>query len=364
MKFIDEAVIQIHAGHGGRGCVSFRREKYVPRGGPNGGNGGVGGSVYFVATEQLSTLQDFRFRRVYQAGNGEPGMGSDMTGADGKDIEIRIPVGTVVKDSETGEALHDFTLPGERWLAAAGGRGGKGNAHFVSSTFQAPKFAQPGEDGEHHSLSLELKLLADVALIGFPNAGKSTLISKISAARPKIADYPFTTLTPHLGVVSRGMGHSYVVADIPGLIEGASEGAGLGDRFLKHIERTRILVHVLDGSKLLDPELGNLLDDYKIIRKELQNYNSELLERPEIIALNKVDLLQDQASLVAAFTKELQSVTGHKRAPLVLSGVTGKGLDSLLKSLDEILIEPTQNAQGLTTRQVVLPDGSLSEEQA
>ena len=252
MRFIDEAKIKINAGHGGPGSVSFRREKFIPRGGPDGGDGGRGGDIIFVASIQLGTLQDFRFKRCYQAQNGLHGSGKNKTGHNGEDIEIKIPVGTIVKDSETDTILFDFAEDGQRWVAAKGGRGGKGNAHFVTSVFQAPKFAQPGEEGGTRPLALELKLLADVSLIGYPNAGKSTLISRMSAAHPKIADYPFTTLTPNLGVVKVADYKSFVVADIPGLIEGAHKGLGLGHKFLKHIERTKITVHLMDGTHLLD----------------------------------------------------------------------------------------------------------------
>lgn len=252
MRFIDEATIEVSGGHGGPGCVSFRREKFIPRGGPDGGDGGAGGSVTFQSTSNLGTLQDFRFKRSYRAGSGEHGSGGNKAGRDGEDIVIKVPVGTVIRDAETGEVYFDFLEDKMTWVACKGGRGGKGNTHFVTSTFQVPKFAQPGEDGEFKKVSLELKLLADVALVGYPNAGKSSFISKASAARPKVADYAFTTLTPNLGVVSLSDFRSFVIADIPGLIEGAHRGLGLGHRFLKHIERTHVLVHLLDGAQLLE----------------------------------------------------------------------------------------------------------------
>ena len=263
MRFIDEATIKIAGGHGGPGCISFRRETFEPRGGPNGGDGGAGGDVIFVADIELGTLQDFRFKRIYQAPAGMHGSGSNKAGKDGENVLIRVPVGTIFKDAESGELLADMLKDGQEWVACTGGRGGKGNAHFVTSTFQAPRFAQPGEEGTSREVRMELRLLADVGIIGFPNAGKSTLISRISAARPKIADYAFTTLTPNLGVVSmaqiagQGMAsmdahQTFVVADVPGLIEGAHRGMGLGHKFLKHIERTFLFVHLLDGSQFLE----------------------------------------------------------------------------------------------------------------
>ena len=294
MRFIDEVKIKIAGGHGGPGCVSFRRETFEPRGGPNGGEGGAGGSVTIQADIQLGTLQDLRFKRIYRAPNGEPGAGSNKAGRDGEDILIRVPVGTFVKDAETGETIIDLVKDKQSWVACKGGRGGKGNSHFVTSTHQAPRFAQPGEDGESIEVSLELKLIADVGIIGFPNAGKSTLISKISAARPKIADYAFTTLKPNLGVVSLSVDQSFVVADIPGLIEGAHRGMGLGHKFLKHIERTRVFVHLLDGTQLLDdattPDedsiamaIEKLIKNYLMIRQELGLFNEKLLHKPEIV---------------------------------------------------------------------------------
>ncbi len=353
MRFIDEAVIRVKAGHGGPGCVSFRREKYVPRGGPDGGDGGAGGDVIFVASTQLSTLQDFRFKRVYDAPNGVHGSGSNKAGRDGEDIEIRIPVGTVVKDANTGDVLVDFTEDKQVWVACKGGRGGKGNAHFVTSTFQAPKFAQDGEEGESKELRLELKLLADAAIIGFPNAGKSTLISKISAARPKIADYPFTTLTPNLGVVSLPELKSFVVADIPGLIEGAHAGLGLGHRFLKHIERTSVFVHLLDGTQLLematrpdaetfDAAIEELTRRYTIIREELRLFNEELLNKPEIVALSKLDVLESDQELVRrareALAEKITEVRGTSLAagePFVISAVSGAGIQELMFAVFE-----------------------------
>jgi GTPase len=351
MRFIDEATIKVFGGHGGPGCVSFRRETFEPRGGPDGGDGGAGADVVFVADEQLGTLQDFRFRREYRAPAGEHGSSTNKAGRDGQNIQIRVPVGTIIKDTQTGEVLIEFLDDGQEWVAAEGGRGGKGNAHFVSSTFQAPKFAQPGEDGTSRELTLELKLLADVAIIGFPNAGKSTLISRISAARPKIADYAFTTLTPNLGVVQQGTREPFVVADIPGLIEGAHKGMGLGHKFLKHIERTRLFLHLLDGTKFLedatadredsfDHAVEELVRRYIAIRTELGLFNEKLLHKPEYVVVNKVDLIEADPALVERARKALRdrihSIRGtHPEAgePFFISGVTGNGLETLVNTV-------------------------------
>ena len=287
MKFIDETKIRVFAGDGGRGCVSFRREKYVPRGGPNGGNGGPGGDVVMVADPQLTTLLDLRYQKQYKAGRGQHGMGSDCHGRRGDDRLIHVPVGTIIRDAATGELIGDLPTAGERVIVAAGGRGGKGNAHFVSSTHRSPRFAQPGEPGEERELEIELRLLADVGIIGLPNAGKSTLIAAISAVRPKIADYPFTTLVPNLGVVGYEEGKSFVVADIPGLIEGAHEGHGLGHEFLRHVMRTHLLIHLIDASQI-DPE--DPLADWKTVNRELALYDPQLAKKPQIVVANKVDL--------------------------------------------------------------------------
>ncbi|MFZ9594757.1 MAG: GTPase ObgE [Bdellovibrionia bacterium] len=351
MRFIDEAKIKVIAGHGGPGCVSFRRETFIPRGGPDGGDGGAGGDVIFMASRQLGTLQDFRFKRSYQAANGMHGSGANKAGRDGQDIIIRVPVGTLIKDAQTGEVLVDFKADAQEWLACEGGRGGKGNAHFVTSTHQAPKFAQPGEEGQSLELILELKLLADVGIIGYPNAGKSTLISRISAAKPKIADYPFTTLTPNLGVVLQG-DFSFVVADIPGLVEGAHRGVGLGHKFLKHMERTQVFIHLLDGSKLLeeatrpdldsgsahlDQAIDSFIQSYQSIRNELGLFKEALLHKPEIIVLNKLDLLEFDPKLVSqacqALRQKINSVRGSHPLPgepFVISAVTGAGLPELI----------------------------------
>jgi len=351
MRFIDEAKILVTGGHGGPGCVSFRRETFMPRGGPDGGDGGKGGSVIFVGCSQLSTLQDLRFKRKNIAENGRHGSGSNKAGRDGEDILVKIPVGTQVKDPETGEVLVDFTEDGQRWVAATGGRGGKGNAHFVSSTFQAPKFAQPGEEGTSRELVLELKLLADAGIIGFPNAGKSTLISRISAARPKVADYPFTTLTPNLGVVQRPDYESFVVADIPGLVEGAHRGLGLGTKFLKHIERTRLFVHLVDGTQFLedatadgddsfDRAVDSLVKRYSAIREELRLFSEPLTRITEIVVINKCDVLEGNPELLENARKALKERIQDLREnpplpeePIMISAATGFGVEKLLQVL-------------------------------
>lgn len=333
MKFIDEARIHVKAGDGGRGCVSFRREKYVPKGGPDGGNAGKGGSVYFLADGRLTSLLDFKYKREFEAERGQHGMGSLCSGKDGEDLRIHLPVGTVIKDLNTGEVLADLTEDGQEYLCCKGGRGGKGNAHFATSTHQTPRFAQPGEPGEERSIQFELKLLADVGIIGFPNAGKSTLISHISAAKPKIADYPFTTLVPNLGVVQYGDFGGFVIADIPGLIEGAHEGKGLGIKFLKHIERTRLFIHVLDLSPVTerDPK-----EDFEIVNRELQSFNEDLAKRPQVVALNKIDITEANENL-PGLLKFFEGL-GIKVFPI--SAATGKGLGDLInyvgKEIDEM----------------------------
>lgn len=326
MKFVDEVKVHILAGNGGNGCMSFRREKYVPKGGPDGGDGGDGGSVIFEATEGKNTLLDFRYRHLFKAPSGKHGQGQNRHGKGGRDLVLEVPVGTVIKVAETGEFLADLTQAGDRWVAARGGRGGRGNARFVTSTRQAPRIAEEGQEGEERELLLELKLIADVGLVGLPNAGKSTLISVVSAARPKIADYPFTTLIPSLGVVRYGDAPAFVMADIPGLIEGAHQGAGLGIRFLRHIERTRILVHLVDVTGL-NPE--EPLHPYRLIENELRSYSAHLNEKTRLIVLNKIDLMPDKESLdalVSAYRK-----LGH---PLFLiSALRKQGINALLRAL-------------------------------
>ena len=370
MRFIDEAKIKITGGHGGPGCISFRRETFIPRGGPDGGDGGEGGSVIFEASSQLGTLQDFRFKRSYQAQNGVHGSGANKAGRDGEDTLLKVPVGTVIKDAETREILVDFTKDQQTWIACKGGRGGKGNAHFVTSTYQAPKFAQPGEEGEHREIILELKLLADVGIIGFPNAGKSTLISRISAARPKIADYPFTTLTPNLGVVFVDNHETFVVADIPGLIEGAHQGAGLGHRFLKHIERTGLFLHLLDFSPILQSEtiedgIEQIVQNYIAIRKELGIFNEALLHKPEMVVLSKADLLDSDSNLMLQAQKTVRqriaSVRGTSPAsgePFMISAVSGKGVDELVFAIHSFLKKQKADGgkNGNSPNRVLLPD--------
>jgi GTPase len=319
--FIDEAKITVKAGDGGHGCIAFRREKYVPRGGPSGGDGGDGGNIYMTADPQENTLLKFRFNHMFRAPRGQHGQGSNKRGKNGEDTEIHVPVGTVVRDDETEALIHDFTTPNERILIAQGGRGGHGNAHFASSTNRAPQRAQDGLTGESKILRLELKLLADVGLVGYPNAGKSTLISRISAARPKIADYPFTTLEPQLGVVSLDMDKTFVVADIPGLIEGAHLGHGLGLQFLRHIERCKLLLHLVDvsGSSEQDP-----VSEYRAIRAELAEHNPELPLKPTIVVATKMDVALPEK------VRKLQRWCRQNDVQMIrISSVTGEGLDEL-----------------------------------
>lgn len=329
MKFIDEAQIEIIGGHGGPGSVHFRRETMEPFGGPDGGDGGRGGSVYLKADTNLATLMDFRFRKKYNAPAGAPGMGKRKAGKDGEDIVLRVPVGTIVKNLVSGEVLWEALNADEPpYLVAGGGRGGKGNTHFATSTHQAPKFAQPGEPGQEKTISLELKLLADVGLVGFPNVGKSSLIAAISAARPKIADYAFTTLVPNLGVVRLDANRSFVVADVPGLIEGAHEGIGLGIRFLKHLERTKLYVHLIDAACERDPKR-----DYEVVRAELAAFNPEMLKRREIIVFNKIDSAQETENL-DKFCAELDK---QKKLYRKISVATREGVDELVLLLSDIL---------------------------
>jgi GTPase len=328
--FVDEVDIRVSAGDGGRGCVSFRREKFVPRGGPNGGDGGNGGSVFLVASAHLNTLVNFRFHPEFHAKRGGHGEGSNRHGSNGADLELEVPVGTVVfrveEDGRLGEQVADLTEEGQRALMAQGGHGGRGNAQFATSTNRAPRRAEPGWPGEAWALRLQLKLLADVGLVGYPNAGKSTLISRISAAKPKIADYPFTTLTPHLGVVSLSDDRSFVVADVPGLIEGAHRGQGLGHQFLRHIERTKVLVYMVDVSSASGRDPA---DDLVVIRRELELFQAELLQRPQLVAANKIDSLDEPERLV-----RLQAKAAEWRLPVFsISAVTGEGVPSLLEAM-------------------------------
>ncbi len=330
MKFVDEVKVYVQAGHGGAGAISFRREKFIPKGGPDGGNGGKGGDVILRATNSHHTLLDLKYRQHLTAQNGGHGSGNNRTGHDGSDLSVDVPVGTVVKDHETKEILADLTEVGQTYIAGAGGIGGKGNAHFKTSTHQTPRFAQEGMEGHACTLTLELKLLADVGLVGFPNAGKSTFIARVSAARPKIADYPFTTLTPHLGVVSHGNAPAFVIADIPGLITGASEGMGMGIQFLRHVERTSVLLHMVDISDEAHPDAWK---NFAAINKELALYNSELSGKPQIVTLNKIDLpfvRERVKKIVAQFSKK-----GIMLHPF--SAVTGEGLQDILNSIITLL---------------------------
>jgi GTPase len=334
-NFIDRVKIFIKAGHGGRGCVSFRREAYVPRGGPNGGDGGKGGDVIIRADKQLGTLIDLKYQQQYRAPDGEHGRGKDQFGADGDDVIIRVPVGTIVNDAETRTMIVDLDADAMEYTIGRGGRGGKGNAFFKSATHQAPRFAQPGEPGEEQWLYLELKLLADVGLVGFPNAGKSTLISCISAAKPKIADYPFTTLSPVLGVVKPEGGRSFVVADIPGLIENAHKGAGLGYEFLRHVERTTILLHLVDVSGMVP---GDPVDNFKKINIELELYNEELAKKYMAVAATKIDAAdKNKLDELELYCRQ----NGYRFFPI--SAVTGGGLDPLIRFLAHRVEEEKQN---------------------
>ena len=335
MQFIDEATIHVKAGDGGNGCVAFRREAHVPRGGPSGGDGGDGGSIVLVANPQLHTLLDFRYHRHYKAPRGEDGRNKDQYGKSGADLELQVPVGTVVHDGASGERLVDLAESGERFVAARGGRGGQGNIHFATPWNRAPRTATPGTPGDERALRLELKLLADVGLLGFPNVGKSTLISRLSRARPKIADYPFTTLQPNLGVVDLGDDRVLVMADIPGLVEGAAEGAGLGHRFLRHVERTRVLVHILDTSPLAGPD-RDPLSDFDILNAELARYAPDLATRPQVVVLNKLDVtdVRDQwDGIQNAFAGRGILLHG-------ISAATGQGLKELLEEVWRVSQQP------------------------
>jgi GTP-binding protein len=329
MKFVDEAQIRIEAGHGGRGSVSFRREKFIPRGGPDGGDGGDGGSVYLVVAEGINTLADFRVRRRFKAANGRGGSGNNKAGAAGEDLYIKVPNGTEISDIDTGEQLGDLTDVGQSLLIAKGGEGGKGNTRFKSSTNRAPRRAQPGQPGEARRLNLALKLLADVGLLGAPNAGKSTLTRALSAARPKVADYPFTTLHPQLGVVRVDREKSFVLADIPGLIEGAAEGAGLGIQFLKHLERNRLLLHLVDASAHLVS--GDPVADLRAVAAELERYSEKLSELPRWLVLNKVDLLS--ASEREAVLADIVARYEWNGPVFAISALTGEGTQALAREV-------------------------------
>lgn len=328
--FVDEVAIEVEAGSGGDGVTSFRREKFVPEGGPDGGDGGPGGDVILTVDEGLNTLLEFREKKIYKAADGENGQEKNKHGGGGDDLVIEVPPGTVVYDNQTGEVMADMTAEGDKLVVAEGGRGGRGNARFKSSTRQAPKFSENGEPGEKKDLKLELKLLADVGLVGFPNVGKSTLISSVSAAKPEIGNYHFTTVEPNLGVVKTGDYSSFVMADIPGLIEGAHSGVGLGDDFLRHLERTKVILHVLDvsGFEGRDP-----IEDFAVINEELEKFNSELSQRPQIVAANKMDLTAAKEN-IGRVKEELED-KGYEVFPI--SAVTGQGVDELIQAVDKLV---------------------------
>lgn len=360
LKFIDEAVIDVRSGNGGRGAVAFMRQKFMPKMGPCGGDGGSGGDVYFEATHDMQSLLDFKYQPHYAAENGENGMSLDCNGRAGKDMILKVPVGTVLRDSESGQFLADLVEPGKPVLVLKGGRGGLGNMNFATASRQAPDFAQPGEAGVERKIKLELKLLADVALVGYPNAGKSTLISRWSAARPKIANYPFTTLVPNLGVV-RGKGVDFVVADIPGIIEGAAEGKGLGIHFLKHAERTRAIVMLID----LDPFTGrDLAHEYRVLREEMAAFSRELLDKPYLVAINKIDAVG--TDLDERGVKELRVALkedGVKELYLI-SAVTGQGLDQLKDELEKVIAQlGPRSFENRVEASLQLGDASLFEEE-
>jgi GTP-binding protein len=328
VKFIDDAVISVESGRGGSGCVSFRREKYIPRGGPDGGDGGKGGDVIVRSTSQLRTLYPFQFKRHFKAPHGRPGQGRNKTGKNGADLVVEVPTGTLVIDAESETLLKDLDRPDESLLVAQGGRGGKGNLHFKSATHRTPRLAQSGEPGQSRRLRLELKLLADVGIVGLPNAGKSTLISAISSATPKIGHYPFTTLTPNLGVVQSAEGLPVVVADIPGLIAGAHEGAGLGLEFLRHIERTRILIHLIDAAEI---KPDHPLEGFETVNRELALYDRQLAEKPQLVVLNKLDLPEAQQAADA-----FQQALAYKDV-IRISALTKRGVQDLVARMRELL---------------------------
>jgi len=331
VKFIDEASISVTAGDGGRGCVSFRREKFIPKGGPDGGDGGKGGDVIVHTTSRRRTLYQFRYKKIFKAKNGIYGQGRQKTGKNSDDLIIEVPPGTLIVNADTGETIKDCVADGEIFVIAKGGLGGKGNSRFKTSTNRAPRYAQPGLPGESFNLKLDLKLLADVGIIGFPNAGKSTLISRISSARPKVADYPFTTLTPNLGVVSTDWGEPFVVADTPGLIEGAHEGTGLGIKFLRHIERNRILLHLIDCTTI-DPD--DPLHSFSAINHELAGFSQKLAQKHQIVVLNKMDMPGTEKT-AASFKAAMENKPVYE-----ISAITGNGIDILLKDLTKIINKP------------------------
>ncbi len=345
MKFVDEASIRVEAGRGGDGCLSFRREKFIEHGGPDGGDGGAGGSVYFVGDEALNTLVDFRFKPRYRAQSGESGKGREKTGAKGEDLYVKVPLGTAVYDEETDELVAEIKSQGELLRIAEGGRYGLGNTRFKSSTNRAPRKTTKGQPGEIFDLRLEMRLIADVGLLGLPNAGKSTFVSAVSDARPKIADYPFTTLVPSLGVVRQGFDRSFVVADIPGLIENASEGAGLGIHFLKHLSRTRVLLHLVEINPV---DASDPIENYKLIERELGRYSQAIAEKPRWIALSKCDSADPE--LIEALQTRLRAAAPDLDQLFVISSVTGEGIDRLTGALGQYLLEQTESEQNRQTQ--------------
>ncbi len=332
MKFVDEVVIELKSGDGGPGAVHFMRQKCQPKMGPDGGDGGRGGDVYFMASPHMQSLLDFKYSAKYHANNGQRGMGNDCNGRDAEDLVVKVPIGTTVRNAETGDLLVDLVEPDVAVLVLKGGRGGLGNMNFATSTRQAPDFAQPGLPGSQMTVSLELKLLADVGLVGFPNAGKSTLISRMSSAKPKIADYPFTTLVPNLGVV-RGEQLDFVMADIPGIIEGASEGRGLGVKFLKHCERTRVLIVMLDANPMTGRELD---EEYNVLIEEMGKFSRHLLDKPRIVAINKMEAFQEEVTSSEYYPRLLKLL---KKEPLLISAASGLGIDVLKREIEKILVQ-------------------------
>ncbi|MGQ9650942.1 MAG: GTPase ObgE [Phycisphaerae bacterium] len=367
--FIDRAEIYVRGGNGGHGCMSFRRERFIPKGGPDGGDGGRGGSVYLVADESVATLLDMAGHHHWIAENGKPGKGKNMTGRSGKDLVIRLPPGTLVYDRDNGRLLKDLDAPGKKVRIVRGGRGGRGNAYFATARHQAPRYCQPGEEGQERWLRLELKLIADVGLVGLPNAGKSTLLSRLTKARPKIADYPFTTLEPQLGIVEMPGYRRFVMADIPGLIEGAHEGHGLGDDFLRHIERTRIILHLIDVHPL--PGQPTPIEAYQIIRNELRKYSQALADKPELIVANKIDLAENNDA-VDLLRDELGAFGLAGQEVMAISGATGSGLERLGYRLWEMVeaarTQEQTKATALATNiendpfRGILPDGEEPDE--
>ena len=341
--FVDQASIEIHSGKGGAGSVSFRREKYIPRGGPDGGDGGRGGDVIFFASSHHRTLLDFKYQKIFRAENGKPGGKCNCHGKDGRNVRIPVPAGTIITSEPSGEILADLIQPGQQVVLAVGGRGGKGNAHFATATHQVPRFAQPGEPGQDYLIKLELKLIADVGLVGFPNAGKSTFISVVSNARPKIADYPFTTLTPNLGVVRRGNSREFVIADIPGIIEGSHEGKGLGDRFLRHIERTALILLLIDVSPCADPYPENAVP---LLTAELKEYKDDLMGRVSAIVATKSDTLTDDCLDQVESLKTLAAQ--QNLAFFVISAATGAHVESVLDFIETKLNETRRNEDSAT----------------